>query len=503
LADIAAWLEELGLGQYAEVFAANDIDLDLLPELSEQDLAGLGLSLGHRKRLLKALREQNRPAARDVPAEQGAQRDMAERRQLTVLFCDLVGSTELSARLDPEDLRELMREYHDCFARIVRTFEGHLVRFMGDGALACFGYPVAHEDDPERAVRVGLELVECIAAVRGPPEVALQARVGIATGLVVVGDLISDGAADRSAVVGETPNLAARLQTLAQPGTVVVAASTHRLVRGMFDFADVGEHQLKGFAEPVHAWQVLGIAVSEGRFASRQTVGLTPLVGRGHELNLLLRRWERASRGEGQVVQLVGEPGVGKSRIAQSLRDALRQDDQLTLRFFCSSFYANSALYPVLEHLERAAGFRREDPPAVKLDKLRDLLRQGGARVQEGVTMLAPLLSIPTGEEDLKPELTPQQRKAKAFDILIEQLTALADRQPVLIIVDDVQWMDPSSQELFHRLIDRIPQLPVLLLVIFRSDFQPPLGGPAERDHALARSPQPSSGGRSGRARRR
>jgi class 3 adenylate cyclase len=338
--DIAAWLDGLGLQQYEPVFRNNDIDSAVLPSLTAEDLKDLGItSIGHRRRLLEAiaaLREGGRAAAvalvADVPpiAE-------AERRQLTVMFCDLVGSTELSASRDPEDLREVIGAYHRHVAETVGRFGGFVAKYMGDGVLVYFGYPQAHEEDAERAVRAGLALVDGISEVKAPEP--LQVRIGLATGLVVVGDLIGTGAAQEQAVVGETPNLAARLQSLAEPGTVLIDANTRRLVGDLFEFHDLGGVEAKGFAGVVPAWRALRPSGVASRFEALRAASLTPLVGREEELEFLLRRWTRAKTGHGQVVLVSGEPGIGKSRIAAALADRLRDEPSLRVRYFCSSHY--------------------------------------------------------------------------------------------------------------------------------------------------------------------
>src|SRR5215813_2586888 len=335
---IADWLRKLGMSEYAERFAENDIEIDILPELTDHDLKGLGISLGHRRRILRAIRELGAPVPAAPQTEAGVSptpHDSAERRQLTVMLCDLVGSTALSVKLDPEDLRGIIGGYHRCCTELVERHGGFVARYMGDGVLAYFGYPHAHEHDAERAVRAGLALVEEVPKLKTAAGVPMQVRVGIATGLVVVGDLIGGGSVQEHEVVGETPNLAARLQALAEPGTVVISSSTRRLTGGLFDYCDIGTVALKGFAETVQAWQALGASAAENRFEALRG-STTPLVGRAEEIDLLLRRWKQAKGGEGSVVLLSGEPGIGKSRIAETILERLSGEPYTRLRLFCS-----------------------------------------------------------------------------------------------------------------------------------------------------------------------
>ncbi len=372
--NIRAWLRGLGLECYAEAFQENEIDSSVLPKLTTDDLRDLGVSLvGHRRKLLDAIDglgnselEVDRPTVG------------AERRQLTILFCDLVGSTELSTRLDPEDLADVMRAFQDSCKSIIERWDGYIAKYLGDGVLVFFGYPQAHEDDAERAVHSGLALAETIGQQVTSDGTRLAVRVGIATGHVVVGELIGEGAAQEETVVGVTPNLAARLQAFAKPGAVVIPPATHGLLRGLFELDDLGKHQLKGFAAPIQVWQVLGESSSEGRFEAQHGQQLTPLVGRDHELDLLVDRWERAKEGEGQVVLLAGEPGIGKSRIVHALRERLRDQPLLPLSHYCSPYHTNTPLYPIIGQLERAAGFVREDDTESKLDKLEQLLQEIG-----------------------------------------------------------------------------------------------------------------------------
>jgi class 3 adenylate cyclase len=344
--DIDGWLRGIGLEQYAQAFRDNAIDADVLRDLTDEHLRELGLPLGARLKLLRAvaaLSTGQTPVSPEITTP--APRTDAERRQVTVMFSDLVGSTALSARMDPEDLREVISTYQKCVAETVGRFGGFVAKYMGDGVLVYFGYPQAHEDDTERAVRAGLALVEAVPMLDSGAGVSLQVRVGIATGLVVVGDLIGAGAAQEQAVVGETPNLAARLQALAQPGAVVIASSTRKLTAGLFDYRDLGNVALKGFAENVPAWQVLGASAAESRFEAMRTA-TTPLVGRDEEIDLLLRRWQQAKRGDGSAVLISGEPGIGKSRIAQTVLERLIGEPHTRLRYFCSPHHQDSALYP-------------------------------------------------------------------------------------------------------------------------------------------------------------
>src|ERR1039458_8889284 len=351
--DVGGWLRKLGLEQYEAAFRENRIDDTVLPSLTAEDLKDLGVGfVGDRRKLLDAIAAVRAEASAPTPlsdaplATDKAAQDTAERRQVTVMFSDLVGSTALSARMDPEALREVISSYQNCVAETVGRFGGFVAKYMGDGVLVYFGYPQAHEDDAEQAVRAGLDLVAAVTSLK--THTALQTRVGIATGLVVVGDLIGSGASQEQAIVGETPHLAARLQGVAEPNSVVIAEGTRRLLGNLFEFEDLGARDLKGIAEPVRAWAALRASSAEGRLDALHTVGLTALVGREEELELLLRRWSRAKRGEGQVVLLSGEAGIGKSRLTAALLERLSGEPHTRLRYFCSPQHTDSAFYPII-----------------------------------------------------------------------------------------------------------------------------------------------------------
>jgi len=394
---------------------------------------------------------------------------------LTVMICDLVGSTALSARLDPEDLREIMSAYlHRC-AEVIGKSGGFVAKYMGDGVLAYFGYPQAHEDDAERAVRCGLALVEAACRLQTGHGATLQVRIGIATGVVVVGDLIGEGAAQEQGVIGETPNLAARLQALAEPGHVVIASTTRGLTGGLFEYRDLGRVVLKGLADPVQAWQVLAPSAVQSRFEAQHETSLAPLIGREEELELLLRRWNQASQGEGRVVLLAGEPGVGKSRLIAALQERLQSQPHVRIRYFCSPQHSDSALYPLINQLERAAGFERGDAPAQKLVKLQNLLAPVVPKHAAEVELLADLLSIP-GDRQRRLLMDPQKRKEKTFDAFFAQLRHL-QQQPVLIIYEDVQWIDPTTLELLALTVERAQHMRVLLVISARPEFTPPWPG--------------------------
>jgi class 3 adenylate cyclase/predicted ATPase len=474
---VAEWLEKLGMSEYAQRFAENRIDFSVLPDLTDHDLEKLGVVLGDRRKMLRAVADLEAhkitiAAAAAAPA--GPPRDTAERRQVTVMFSDLVGSTALSARLDPEDLREVISAYQKCVAETVRRFDGFVAKYMGDGVLVYFGYPQAHEDDAERAVRAGLELIGVVSALR--PNARLQTRVGIATGLVVVGDLIGSGEAQERGIVGETPNLAARLQGIAEPNNVVTAEGTRRLLGNLFEFEDLGAKDLKGIAEPVRVFAALRAGSVASRFEAMHPGGLTALVGREEELELLLRRWSKAKIGEGQVVLLSGEAGIGKSRLTAALLERLSGEPHTRLRYFCSPQHTDSAFYPISGQMERAAGLAHDDKPHAKLDKLDAVLAQTSTSTEDAA-LFAEMLSLPNDGRYPALELAPEQRRQRTLEALTSQLAKLARQQPVLMIFEDAHWVDPTSLEVFGRIVDRIKTLPVLLIVTFRPEFDAPWVG--------------------------
>ena len=476
--DLGHWLRTLGLEQYEAAFREQKIDDTVLPSLTAEDLKELGVGyVGHRRKLLDALAalrtEAGAPAPlSDVPlATEEAATDTAERRQVTVMFSDLVGSTALSARMDPEDLREVIRAYQTCVADTVRRFGGFVAKYMGDGVLVYFGYPQAHEDDAEQAVRAGLGLVSAVSDLK--THAALQTRVGIATGLVVVGDLIGAGASQEQAIVGQTPNLAARLQSIAQPNSIVIADGTRKLVGNLFELDDLGLQELKGISGPVRAWAALRPASVEGRFEAMHGSGLTDLVGREEELGLLLRLWLKAKIGEGQVVLLSGEAGIGKSRLTAALLERLATEPHARLRYFCSPQHSESAFYPIISQMERAAGFAYDDTAQAKLDKL-DMLLAQNFTPREDVALFAEMVSLPDDGRYPTLELTPQQRRQRTLEALTRQIERLAQRSPVLIILEDAHWADPTSLEAFgSAALDRIRPLDVLLIVTHRPEFEP------------------------------
>ena len=472
--DIDGWLRGIGLAEYAEMFRANDINIELLGQLTNDDLKDIGVvSLGHRKKLLEAIAE--RAGAVSVSPEPALSepqaQDSAERRQVTVMFSDLVGSTALSGQMDPEDLRELISAYQTCVAETVRRHGGFVAKYLGDGVLVYFGYPQAHEDDAEQAVRAGLETIAAVTALK--MLVPLQTRVGIATGLVVVGDLIGSGQAQERGIVGETPNLAARLQGVAEPNMVVIAEGTRKLLGNLFDLEDLGQKELKGIAGATRAFAALRAGSAESRFEALHASGLTALVGREEETELLLRRWSKAKGGEGQVVLLSGEAGIGKSRLTAALLERLAGEPYTRLRYFCSPQHTDSAFYPIIGQMERAAGLSRDDTAAVRLDKLDALLAQSSASPQDAA-LFAELLSLPNDGRYPALNLAPEQRRQKTLEAFGSQLEVLSRVRPVLMIFEDAHWTDPTSLEAFGRTVDRIRPLRVLLLATFRPEFVPP-----------------------------
>jgi class 3 adenylate cyclase/tetratricopeptide (TPR) repeat protein len=475
---IEEWLERIGLAKYAAVFAEHEITPEVLPDLTEADIDRLALPIGPRRRLMSAIEALGAPTraqgsihSADAPVGEPGMSQGAERRQITVMFCDLVGSTALAERLDPEELREVMQAYRKTCDEVVTRYKGLVAQYRGDALMAYFGWPSAHEDDAERSVRSALEIVHAVKGVRADPRLAVH--IGVATGPVVVGAVSRADDAEAKLAVGETPNLAARLQGLADPDGVVIAPSTRRLIGAAFQLSDMGSHALKGIAQPVRAWRVHAVHRTLGRFeAARDGVALTPLVGRQEEVALLLRCWGQSRNGEGQVVLIGGEPGIGKSRLTQVLRERIATEPFIALRYQCSPFHLNSALYPFTEQLEVAAGFAREDTPEQKLDKMEGWLAGGPERRAEAAALVAALLSLPT---DRYPplNLSPQKQKEKTLEVLVGQLEALSLRQPVLMVLEDAHWIDPTSQELLDALVPRLEAMSIMSVITYRPEYMP------------------------------
>ncbi len=473
MSDLRDWLRSNKFEQYADAFEANDIDLDILPELRERDLEQLGLSLGNRRRLLKAIAEHGVAKSKPSDAEAAEASGDAERRQVTVLFCDMVGSTELSGRVDPEILGGLIRRYQDAVAGAIGRFGGYVAKFMGDGVLAYFGFPRAFEDAAERAVRAAINILAEVAGIELPDGTRVQARVGIATGLVVVGEIVGSGAAQERAIVGETPNLAARLQALAAPDSILVSEATQNLLGGLFELEATGEHELKGFARSVPVWRVVGEAVVESRFAASRAGRDLPMVGRTHEMGLMLDRWRLARGGEGQIVTVIGEAGIGKSRAIEALRAALAGEPHARIHLQGSPYYSDSALFPIIKHLSRAAHFAAADSAAVRIEKLRAAFAQRVASDAAALPLLAELLSIPT--DGLAPlSLTPAQRKAATIALLVDEIVRLGETEPALLVLEDAHWVDATTLELMTQLADSIGSARLLAVVTARPDFTPP-----------------------------
>lgn len=477
---IREWLEALSLGQYTVIFADNEIDPEALPFLTEEDLKDIGVSLGARRKILAAI---TRTASADPskPITQ-PQKDQsvgaeAERRQLTVMFVDLVDSTALSERLDPEDLREVLRAYQTSCTDAVVRFDGHVAKYIGDGLLVYFGYPQAHEDDAQRAVSAGLAIDEAIRTLNqrltNTVEVNLSIRVGIHTGLVVAGEMGAGEALETNAIVGVTPNLAARLEGLAAPDTIVISAATHDLVDGLFEFDDLGAHRLKGVSDLVNVYRVAGKSDAPSRFEAALRRGLTPLIGREEEVGLLVKRWEQSIDGDGQLVLLSGEAGVGKSRILRAFRNRIDGDPHSRVTYFGSPYHRNSAFFPAIDQLERALRFAQGNSAGDRLRKLEETLDDLQISPDTTVPALAQLLKLDTGGRYIVPETDPQHLKAMIVEALVSIVAAMANQQPVLIVFEDLHVADPSTVELIQQYVEQLKKARVLVLVTYRPEFNP------------------------------
>ncbi len=495
--DMGEWLRSIGLRQYEAAFRDNEIDDEVLRSLTADDLKDLGVALvGHRRKILTAIAELSAPAA-DSPAKvdtermppiAGTTQSPAERRQLTVLFCDLAGSTAMSARLDPEDMREVIRGYQDICSGVIARYDGFVAKFMGDGVLAYFGFPRAHEDDAERAVRAGLDLADAVARLQTRDGEVLKTRIGVATGIVVVGDLVGEGSAQEQAVVGDTPNLAARLQTRAEPGAVLIADQTRRLLGDAFELRRLDLKDLKGFDAPVRAWAVLREAETETRFEASRSSRMTPFVGREPEVALLIERWRDARAGEGKVALLSGEAGIGKSRILTSLRERVADEQHLAIRYQCSPHHVNDAFHPIVSQIWRAAEFATEETPRERLEKLEAVARRSRLDPLEIVPFVASLCSIPFEGHYPPIEMSPAEQKEHLIAALLALFEGLTMEAPLLALLEDAHWIDPSSLEVFSRLVDRIPKLRTFLIITYRPEFFPPwLGQGHVQSLALSR----------------
>jgi class 3 adenylate cyclase/tetratricopeptide (TPR) repeat protein len=485
--NIADWLQALGLERYEAAFQENSVTVDLLPSLTPDDLKDLGITaVGHRRRLLDAIaalrpaadpaREPYSGVSSEVSTNDGRRlpRSAAERRQISVMFCDVVGFTALSSQLDPEDLSAVIRKYQATVSATIARFGGFIARYVGDGVLIYFGWPQAREADAERAVRAALAVISEIGEASTSER--LRLRIGIATGLVVIGEPIGAGDARQQTAIGETPNLAARLQSLASDDGVVIDAATRRQIGRLFDCADLGFVTLKGISGPVQAWQVLKEAAVGSRFEALHGTVLAPLVGRDEELDLLMRRWAQVKAGSGRAVMISGEPGIGKSRLVAALEELLRAETYNRLRYFCSADYPDSPLHPIIQQLTFAAEFAQEDTHSIKWQKLRASL--GTDTDTQDVALLGDLLAL-TSDELTPPTRSSGRQKERTFAALLRQLENLSRERPVLVLVEDVHWADPTTLELLDLALGSLPEIRVLLVATFRPDFQVPWSGHA------------------------
>ncbi|MEP4785527.1 MAG: adenylate/guanylate cyclase domain-containing protein, partial [Erythrobacter sp.] len=494
--DVQSWLAELGLEKYAEAFAEAEVTFSNLPDLTDDDLKELGLPLGPRRTFSAAIKRLESAAATPAPdsLETGefssalrtdaAVSSDAERRHLTVMFIDLVSSTEMAARLDAEDMRNVITGYQNTVAGVVSRYGGFVAKFMGDGVMCYFGWPSASEDDAVRAVRAGLAIIDSVRTTKAPDSTALATRIGIATGVVIVGDLIGSGAAQEAAVVGETPNLAARLQGVAQPNQLVLPSETRRLLGSTYKLTSIGLQELKGVGAPVKAFVVEGEAVQESRFAARQSGTLTPIVGRDREIDLMQERWALARSGQGQMVLVSGEAGIGKSRITRAVIDEVGKDDHTRITYQCSPYHTGSAFYPVIQQFSYAAGFAPSDGPETRLDKLEVL----HGRDLDNLKLITPMMGLDGTARYGALNLTPAQKRARTMQTLAEMLVKQSQNRPVLLVYEDLHWIDPTSLELLDLLLDRIADQKIIILATARPSFEYGFGGhPIVTRFALSR----------------
>ena len=480
---IEDWLSKLGLGKYVEAFVQNDVDLRALPHVTEPDLKELGVSLGHRKIILAAIAGLAQSSLDGLPlasptldeaepqAAEVTQEPAADRRLLSVLFCDLVGSTALSAQLDPEDMHELIRRYQDSVAGAITRFGGYVAKYLGDGVLAYFGWPMAYEDHAERSIRAGLQALAAVEAFQSPDGQQLKARIGIASGHVVVGDIAGSSANERASIAGDTPNLAARLQAAAAPGQIVVADSTRRLAGQSFEIESLGEKELKGFKSPIAVFAVRGEREVESRFNAAHASTLSKFVGRASEIGVLLERWELAKGGQGQAVFVSGEAGIGKSRLVDALEERLRENPYELIRLQCSPYHATSALYPIIQRLSRLAGFSSADDQTMRAGKLRTIIQRYGEDPVEVGSIYAELLSLDVGEEFRPLDLSAQQRKELIVRTLANRPLIAAKIAPVLLVVEDAHWIDPSTSEVLKEVVSRMHSAAILVVVTHRPEW--------------------------------
>ena len=483
MVNVQQWLSALGLEQYAQAFADNDINSTLLPELNADDLKELGVrSLGHRKQLLKAIAElggaeQGQILADAERTHKATQAASAERRQLTVMFCDLVGSTALSSRYDPEDLSTVIRDYQNTCVGIISRYEGYIAKFMGDGILIYFGYPKAHEDDAERSLRSGLEIIQAVSELKPQADLILQTRIGVATGLVVVGETIGEASAEEHTIVGETPNLAARLQALAEPDSLIISDATYRLTGELFNYQDLGKHQLKGFEQSIAAYQVLNERQIDSRFDAQRAARLLPMQGRTQELGQLLAHWQQTQQGKGQVLVLSGEAGIGKSRIVRALTDTIAQERHTRINYQCSPYHSDSALYPVIQQLNASIGITNQQTNEQKLDKLEAWLAELFDDINDIALLWAELLSLESADRYREFDLTPQQKRNRTLKNLVAAIQSISQHQPLLLVLEDAHWIDPTTLEWIELSLDTVASAPIMLLITARPEFDHTFGG--------------------------